>query len=354
MIHVKSAMLLLCLAVLGFAQDRGTVRGTVSDPTGASVPDAIVTARNLDTGLTQSVRTGPDGVYNIVYLPVGSYTVTTEKPGFRKAEATNVRVGVNTVAGVDVTLTVGTVDQSVEVTSAAPLLETQGSNLGRIMAAKTLQDLPLTIGGGLRSPTAFIQLMPGVLGTANDNRVAGGLSNGESYRLDGAESQSERRNDPSFNAVSVEALEEFKVQSGAFSAEFGRTSNGVVNFVTKSGTNELHGSGFLFNRNEFFNARGYTFTPTTRAVSRQWNPGGSIGGPIYIPKIFDGRNKAFFFFAYERSYSKTGRPTNLITVPIDEFRIGDMRNYLDANGRQIPLYDPFDAAGNIIQDAFSR
>ena len=354
MLHVRTAVLVLCMAALGFAQDRGTVRGTVGDPSGASVPDAVVTARNVDTGLTQTARTGPDGVYNIVYLPVGSYTVTTEKPGFRKAEATNVRVGVNTVANVDVTLTVGTVDQSVEVTAASPLLETQGSNLGRIMAAKTLQDLPLTIGGGLRSPTAFIQLMPGVLGTANDNRVAGGLSNGESYRLDGAESQSERRNDPSFNAVSVEALEEFKVQAGAYSAEFGRTSNGVVNFVTKSGTNGLHGSGFLFNRNEFFNARGYTFTPTTRAVSRQWNPGGSIGGPIYIPNIFDGRNKAFFFFAYERSYSKTGRPTSLVTVPIDEFRIGDMRNYVDSSGRQIPLYDPFDAAGNIIQDAFSR
>src|SRR5207302_9667688 len=148
MFHVRIAVVLLCTAALGFAQDRGTVRGTVSDPTGASVPDAVVTARNLDTGLTQSARTGPDGVYNIVYLPVGSYTVTTEKPGFRKAEATNVRVGVNTIANVDVTLTVGTVDQSVEVTSAAPLLETQGSNLGRIMAAKTLQDLPLTIGGG--------------------------------------------------------------------------------------------------------------------------------------------------------------------------------------------------------------
>jgi len=91
MIHVKSAMLLLCLAALGFAQDRGTVRGTVSDPTGASVPDAIVTARNVDTGLTQTVRTGADGVYSIVYLPVGSYIVATEKTGFRKAETIHVR-----------------------------------------------------------------------------------------------------------------------------------------------------------------------------------------------------------------------------------------------------------------------
>src|SRR5881227_2697484 len=139
MLHVRTAVLLVCTAAMGFAQDRGTVRGTVGDATGASVPEALVTVRNVATGLTQSARTGPDGVYNIVFLPVGSYTVTTEKPGFRKAEAANVRVGVNTVAEVNVSLTVGTIDQSVEVTSAAPLLETQGSNLGRIMAAKTLQ-----------------------------------------------------------------------------------------------------------------------------------------------------------------------------------------------------------------------
>ena len=352
--RLKTLSMLLSAAGLVMAQDRGTIRGTVLDASGASIPEAIVSARNVETGLTLSARSGADGAYTIVFLPVGNYTVSSGKEGFRKAEITNVRVDVNTVASVDVLLTVGTVDQAVEVTSAAAMLETQGSNLGRVMAAETLRDLPLTIGGGLRSPTAFIQLMPGVLGTTNDNRVAGGLSNGESYRLDGAESQSERRNDPSFNAVSVEALQEFKVQAGAFSAEFGRTSNGVVNFVTKSGTNQLHGSGFLFNRNEFFNARGFTFTPTTRAVSRQWNPGGSLGGPVFIPKVFDGRNKAFFFFAYERSYSKGGRPTSLVTVPIEEFRNGDMRKYVDSNGRQIPLYDPFDGNGNIIQDAFAR
>jgi hypothetical protein len=222
------------------------------------------------------------------------------------------------------------------------------------MPERAIHELPLTVGGGLRSTTAFIQLMPGVLGDAGNNRIAGGLASGQSYRLDGAESQSERRNDPAFNAVSVEALQEFKVQAGAFSAEFGRTSNAVVNFVTKSGTNELHGSGFVFNRNEFFNARGYTFTPTTRPVARQWNPGGSIGGPVYIPKVFDGRNKVFFFFAYERSYYKSGRPTDLITVPTEEFRRGDMRKYVDASGKMIPIYDPFDAAGNIIQDPLAR
>jgi hypothetical protein len=128
----------------------------------------------------------------------------------------------------------------------------------------------------------------------------------------------------------------------------------VVNFVTKSGTNGLHGDGFLFNRNEFFNARGYTFTATTRAKSRQWNPGGNIGGPIYIPGVFDGHNKAFFSFTYERSDALSGRPTNLITVPIDEFRNGDMRKYVDSNGKMIPIFDPFNPDGTINQNPLTR
>jgi hypothetical protein len=353
-IHLRALGALLFAAGLLLAQDRGTIRGTVSDPTGAAVPDSTVTARNVNTGLTQTGKTGVDGIYTILYLPVGAYAVVVERTGFRKAEAANVVVNVNTVVNLDMQLVVGSVDQTVEVSSVAPLLETTGTNLGRIIAAEVIQDLPLTTGGGLRSTTAFIMLTPGVLGGAGNPRISGGLLAGQSYRLDGAESQSERRNDPSFNAVSVEALQEFKVQSGTFSAEFGRTSNAVVNFVTKSGTNDLHGSGFLFNRNEFFNARGYTFTPTTRPVTRQWNPGGSIGGPVYIPRVFDGRNKAFFFFTYERSHSVAGRPTNLITVPIPEFRRGDMRKYVDSSGRTIPIYDPFDASGNFVQDPLAR
>jgi hypothetical protein len=352
--HLRLLGGFLLLAGLCFAQDRGTIRGIVTDESGAPVPEAAVTARNVNTGLELNVRTAADGVYTVPYLPAGTYTVTTQKVGFRKSEAANVPANVNTVVDVNMQLLVGSLDQKIEVTATAPLLETQGSNLGRVMGAQTLEDLPLTIGGGMRSTTAFIQLMPGVLGSTGDNRIAGGLASGESYRLDGSESQSERRNDPGFNAVSIEALQEFKVQAGAYSAEYGRTSNGVVNFVTKSGTNELHGDGFLFNRNEFFNARGYTFTPTTRPVSRQWNPGGNVGGPIYIPKVFDGRNKAFFSFTYERSVARSGRPTNLITVPIDEFRIGDMRKYVDSSGKMIPIYDPFNADGTINQNALTR
>src|SRR5262245_28918918 len=121
--------LLLCLTFSGFAQDRGTIRGVVNDESGAAVPAAVVTARNVNTGLTQTANTSADGVYNIPYLPVGEYTVTTEKTGFRRAEASNVIVNVNGVLDINVRLSVGALDQKIEVAAVAPLLETQGSNL---------------------------------------------------------------------------------------------------------------------------------------------------------------------------------------------------------------------------------
>ena len=352
---IQCVAALVFFAAFGLAQgDRGSIRGTVTDPSGANVPDTVVTVRNVNTGLTQTSRTGPDGIYNVPYLPVGTYTVTAEKTGFRKAEAAGVVVNVNSDISLDMRLAVGTVDQTIEVSAAALMLETSGSNLGKVLPTKAINDLPLFITGGLRSNMSFIILTPGVIGSAGNPRIAGGLQNGQSEMLDGAEAQSSRRNDAAMTGVSVEAVEEFKVQSGAYSAEFGRTSNGVINWVTKSGTNELHGSGFVFLRNEFFNARGYTFAASTRPVRRQWNPGVSVGGPVYIPKVYDGRNKAFFFFAYEQSYYKTGRATSLTTIPIPEFRNGDFRKYVDSSGKMIPLYDPFDANGNIITNASNR
>ncbi len=352
--------ILVCLAawsaIPGMAQDRGTIRGTVMDESGAAVPGAAITVSNQDTGLTQNLTSGAEGRYEALYLPVGTYSVAGTKTGFKRVEATNVHVDVNAVASIDLKLTVGAVDQSVEVSAAAVMLETQGTNLGKTIPTEAINDLPLFISGGLRSTMAFIVLTPGVLGglASTNPRISGGLTSGQSELLDGAESQSERRNDSAVQAISVEALEEFKVQGGAYSAEFGRTSNGVLNFVSKSGTNDLHGSGFVFNRNEFFNARGYTFTPTVRPVTRQWNPGFSVGGPVLIPKVYNGRNKLFFFAAYEDATTRNGRSSSLVTVPTDAFRNGDLRGLVDSTGKQIPLYDPFDANGNLIQDATQR
>jgi hypothetical protein len=352
--HVRTLLGILFAAGLLLAQDRGTIRGTVSDPSGAAVPDASVTAKNAATGLTQASKTGADGIFNILYLPAGIYSVTTEAAGFRKAETTDVKVEVATVVAVEVRLSVGGLEQAVEVTASTPLLDMQGTNLGKVIPASAIRDLPLFLSGGIRSNLAFVILTPGVIGSASNPRIGGGLLDGQSEQLDGAESQSERRNDPAMNGVSVEGMQEFKVQSSSYSAEYGRTSNGVINWVTKSGANRVHGSGFVFNRNEFFNARGFTFTASKRSIIRTWNPGGSFGGPVYIPKLFDGRNKAFFFFAYEKAMNRNGQSTSLTTLVVDEYRIGDMRRNVDSSGRTIPLYDPLDAAGNIIADATRR
>src|SRR5207248_551446 len=138
---IARAAMALFVITLAFAQDRGTIRGTVTDPLGAGVPEATVTAKNVNTGLTQTVKSAADGVYTVLYLPVGNYSVTTERSGFRKSETTGVRVDVATVADVDVKLAVAGVDQSIDVTASAPLLETQGSNLGKVVPTKAISDL---------------------------------------------------------------------------------------------------------------------------------------------------------------------------------------------------------------------
>ena len=352
--NFRIALICLLTAAGGcLAQDRGTIRGVVTDQSGAAVPGAIVTVKNVNTGLIQTAKTEADGVYIVLYLPAGDYTVTTEKTGFQKVETTGVGVHVATVSSVDVTLKVSGVEQAVEVTASAPLLDVQGTNLGKVLPKNVISDLPLFISGGLRANLSFVVLTPGVIGSSGNPRIGGGLLDGQSEQLDGSESNSERRNDPAMNGVSVEGMEEFKVQSSSYSAEYGRTSNGVINWVTKSGTNQVHGSAFVFNRNEVFNARGFTTAPSKRPIVRQWNPGGSFGGPVYIPKVFDGRNKAFFFFAYERASIRNGQSTDLVTAPLDEFRNGDFRKLVDNNGTTIPLYDPFDG-GNIIPNAADR
>ena len=337
--------LLMCLVPSVLAQDRGSLRGTVTDQSNAAVPEASVTARNTETNLTQTVNTIGDGTFTILYLPVGNYNVTVEKRGFKKYEISNITVDVNSVVPINVSLSVGAVNQSVEVTAAAPLLEVTGANLGKVVPTRAIMDLPLSIGGGIRTNMSFVILTPGVIGSSGNPRIGGGMLDGQSEQLDGAESQSERRNDPAMNGISVEGVEEFKVQSSSYSAEYGRTSDGVINWATKSGTNELHGDWFTFGINEFFNARGYTFTPTERPVNRQWNNGGTIGGPVYIPRVYDGRNKAFFFFAYERYDQRIGRSTSLVTVPIDAWRNGDFRTLVDSSGKMIPIYNPYAATG---------
>jgi Carboxypeptidase regulatory-like domain len=355
--QVTTCFLLLAASMVCMAQgDRGTLTGTVTDPAGAAVPDATVRVRNPATGLVQETRTGPSGGYDVPYLPVGNYTVTVEKAGFSTQEQTGVTVNVGTTARVDVKLQVGQVQQRVEVTGSAAVVQTDRSDLGQVLNSKEIIDLPLSLGGGLRDNLNFALLTPGtVFNFGNDNslRIGGGLSAGQSMMLDGAEAESERRNDSSFQSVSTDAISEFRVISNAFSAEYGRLANGVIDFTTKSGTNQPHGSLFEYFRNTDLNARPF-FNPT-RPVVHENNFGGTFGGPVFIPKLYDGRNKAFFFFSYEKDLTVSGSPSGYSSVPTAAMRSGNFSQYTNASGAVVPIYDPSTTqivGGSIVRTQF--
>src|SRR5436305_7706558 len=334
----KPESLLLLLLFAGFAafgQDRGTITGTVTDSTGAAVPSAKLTLENPATGLAQTLLSGNDGAFRYLSLPAGRYNLAAEKQGFRKTEVSNVRVDVNTDTKLDVKLQVGAVQETVEVQGVAPLLQTERSDLGKIVDTQAIQDLPLFANGGLRSNLAFAALAPGVNmnltgdpdTTGANIRIAGGMSNGASLLLDGAESMSERRNDPQMRIVSAEGIEEFKIQSSAYSAEYGRASNGILNYTTKSGTNDFHGTGFATIRNQALNANGFFYTPSPATIHNQNLEAASVGGPVWIPKIYNGKNKLFFFFSGERSRAKDISPAGLISLPTAQEKAGDFSQY---------------------------
>ena len=360
-------MLLMPCALVS-AQDRGTITGQVVDTSEAVVPSARVTLVNPATGQMVTMETTSEGTYTFLSLTAGRYEVSAEKAGFRKAQAANVIVQVSTTTRLDIKMELGALQETVQIESTTPLLQTDRSDLGTVVDNKAIQQLPLFINGGLRSNLAFTSLAPGVtMNLQNDPdttggapRIAGGQANGASLLVDGGESMSERRNDPQMRVVSAEAVEEFKVQTSAYSAEFGRASNGVLNYTTKSGTNALHGSFMAQLRHEKLNAKGFFFGQRGESVQRQHVEAVNLGGPIYLPKSvfgplgYDGRNKTFFFFAGERSRAKNYSSTSLISMPIADFRNGDFRRYTNAAGQVVPMYDPLDSSGNVIANAASR
>jgi hypothetical protein len=359
---VRSLLCLLTFATIAWGQDRGSISGRVTDNSGALVAGAAVAVKNPATGLTQNAVSSGEGAYTFQGLPAGEYNLNVESKGFRGANVTGLTVTVNTNTRFDVKLEVGTVQETVEVQGVATLLQTDRSDLGKVIDNRTIEALPLFSNGALRSNLAFATLTPGAnLSVASDPdggfSISGGPSNGNSMLVDGGEHMSERRNDPQMRVISSEGIQEFKVQNSAYSAEYGRTSNGILNYTTKSGTNEFHASLFAQIRQQALDAKGFFYTfppPGSQTVHNQNLQAASVGGPVWIPKLFNGRNKAFFFFSGERSRAKDVVANSLITLPVAAIRQGDFRNYVDASGKVIPIYDPFDANGAIVPNANQR
>src|SRR5436190_15745857 len=293
----------------------GRISGTIYDPNKAVVPNATVTVTNKATNVAQKIVSNETGGYVVPALNPGLYDVSVTAPGFR----TTVRSGVEMLVGkdllLDMDLVLGETNTVVEVTSEVPLLNSESGSLGHVMSNNQIVDLPLN-GRGFNE---LARLTPGVvllLGTCNVTRIRPEFFNGTtisgvrgrqvSYFLDGTDT-SEQHQGGSWIQTSVDALQEFSVQQNAYSAEQGR-SGSFFNATTKSGTNSIHGTLYEFLRNEKLDAR--NFFNTKRDLLKRNQFGVSAGGPVFIPKLFDGRNRTFFFANYEGLRERQGNTVN--------------------------------------------
>lgn len=315
-------------------KDAGTIAGTVRDASGAVVADVQVTARDVDHGTSVSVTTNAGGEYVIQPLKVGRYTVTAEKPGFNKVLTTPITLSVQQRAVFDVTLPVGQVNESVTVSDTSAQLQTETSDLGQVIDSRRISNLPLNG----RNFAQLALLTPGTTPAAPGSRDQSGYgfsANGarslqNNFLLDGIDNNSnlpDLLNGSSYVIEPpVESLQEFKVQTSSYSAEFGRGNGAVINAVTKSGTNQLHGAVYEFFRNDALDARNYY--DTTRTPYKQNQFGGTIGGPVVIPHLFNGKGRFFFFGDYEGFRSIDSQPIPAI-VPTAAERTGDLSDRID-------------------------
>ncbi len=281
----------------------GQITGTVKDSSGAVIPQVKVTALNQLTGMSRSTTAGDSGDYVFPLLPLGVYSVTAEKQGFQLAKRSDIQLNVADIIRVDLVLQVGAVTQTVEVKAAAVSLDTESSAVTQLIGQRQVSDLPLNS----RNFTDFLLLGAGAVDTHNGEQTAmrqdkggsysinGARPTGLNYTLDGIINTDVALNTPAV-ILSQDAIQEFKEQSATYSAQYGFSAN-QVDIISKSGTNELHGSVFEFLRNDALDARN-PFAPSVPSL-RQNQFGYVAGGPVYLPKVYDGRNKTFWMANFE-------------------------------------------------------
>ncbi len=340
---VKTACLFglaILLATQGFAQTFGEISGLVTDTTDAVIPGAKVTVTNSATHLVRITNTNADGLYTLPSLPPGVYDIEVQKDGFRLELRSSIELQVQQGARIDFKLTPGSISEKIEVTASAPLLDTENATVGTVIENKRIVDLPLNG----RSFISLISLSPNITAgqTANTAYSTGrggtdretvslsvaGMRQGYTYyTLDGMPNQDIDWNTYAF-LPSIDALEEFKVQTGVYSAEFGRET-AQVNVSTKSGTNAYHGTLFEFLRNNDLDARPFAFTNRVPASAPfKWNQFGfTLGGPISIPKLFNGKDRLFFMSNYE-GYRLRDQTQTVYTTAPTAMRNGDFSQLL--------------------------
>jgi Carboxypeptidase regulatory-like domain/TonB-dependent Receptor Plug Domain len=339
----QTVVLIIGLSSLVFGQTgSGVITGTVADASSGAIPGVEVTLTNQETGAKQQTLTNDSGAYRFGSLPPGSYRIEAELAGFDHLSRGPLSLQVSQTLAIDLTLQVGRVGETVDVTEAAPLIESQTSDVGQAVTRQMIAALPLPN----RAASSLAALAPGVVmidngtGTAENYpvfSVAGGRARNQNFVLDGGNvSNAVGLTRPQqLTSLPVDAMQEFKVIANNYSAEFGHSTGGVVTMSTRSGTNEFHGSLFESLRNNIFDAR--NFFAATKAPIRLNQFGGSIGGPIQ-------KDKTHFFATWEQTRQTTS-DTFVSTVPTLANRNGDFSDLRDSQGNPILIYDPATTVG---------
>jgi len=350
--RLSIALIFCAISVLLAQSDKGTITGSVTDSTGAVVPNVAITVTNTATNLQRKTQTTEAGRFILPEMPAGTYSVSAAFTGFRTHTQTGVSVEVSKTSSLSIVLQVGQAAESIEVVGDASMLNAANADVSTTVKNSYITELPMNFSQNIRNPYGFLKLVPG----ANVGKDGGWLmtsQNGlqsfsEEIRVDGGSIANPTPGVITEVQPGVDAIEEFTVQTNTYSAEYGSASGSIINFSMKSGTNSLHGTGYGFLRNEALNASNKDTGANPRQRRADW--GGTFGGPIVIPKLYNGKDKSFFFATYEKFWSRE-KSMGYYNVPRDEWRTGNMSSILlpasagtDAMGRDVMQGQIFDPA----------
>jgi hypothetical protein len=333
-----AAVLFMLWSVGVAAQSTGSVTGTVTDSSGAVIPGATVTATNTQTGVATTTVSQSDGKFLFGSLPPGTYVASVELSGFKRHIGSSFQLHVGDRLIFNAALEIGTTTEEVTVSAEAPLLRTADAQVGEVITNRFIANLPQLN----RNPFALVSLAGNVQGSGNSVQLNGGRTSAVDYYVDGGVVNSGQANRLTNQVPSMDAVSEFKVVTAGISAEFGRISGGYVTLVTKGGTNKLAGSLYNYFFDDALNENSWEQKAigAKKADFRQNNFGYTIGGPIVIPRVYDGRNKTFFFV--DNEYFRRNEAGNVVlsSVPTALERTGDF-SQTTFNGRVYPMYDPW-------------
>ena len=359
---------LFLLGTLAAQEFRATISGHVFDASGSSVPNAKVQAVNIGTNETTTANTDTSGSYTIPFLRPGSYKISVSAPGFKQNVRERVELEAARVAGIDVSLEVGSIGESITVSGEAISLDTQTALRSNIVSTQQVEDMPLNA----RNPFMLGAMMSGVTfngaaiwqrpfdnGAIAQWSMNGSRDSSSAYMLDGASNEAQMGSNNVAAVPIVDAVQEFNVMQNLYDAQYGRTGGGVMNVVLKSGTQQFHASGWEYMRRQALDANTFqnNSTGAPRPAHYLDQYGGQVAGPVYIPGLLkkDAPVKLFYLGSFENYREGTPNPL-IISYPELEMRKGDFSKLVNATGAKITIYNPLDyqndASGNPIRNPF--